>query len=85
VNTQRINYSAFQTLYTCLETLAQLMAPLAPFYSEKIFCDLNRVTKRYSVKSVHHTEFPVYNDPLIDKTLEERMDIAQKISSMVLD
>ena len=76
--------SAFQTLYTCLETLAQLMAPLAPFYSEKIFCDLNRVTKRFSVESVHHTEFPVYNDSLIDKTLEERMDIAQKISSMVL-
>jgi isoleucyl-tRNA synthetase len=76
--------SAFQTLYTCLETLAQLMAPLAPFYSEKIFCDLNRVTKRFSVESVHHTEFPVYNDSLIDKTLEERMNIAQKISSMVL-
>jgi isoleucyl-tRNA synthetase len=76
--------SAFQTLYTCLEILAQLMAPLAPFYAEKIFYDLNRVTGRFSVESVHHTDFPVYDESLINKTLEERMGIAQKISSMVL-
>jgi isoleucyl-tRNA synthetase len=76
--------SAFQTLYTCLETLAQLMAPLAPFYAEKIFCDLNRLTDRFSVESVHHTDFPVYEESLINKTLEDRMGIAQKISSMVL-
>ena len=76
--------SAFQTLYTCLETLAQLMAPLAPFYAEKIFCDLNQVAGRLSVESVHHTDFPVYDESLINKNLEERMGIAQKISSMVL-
>jgi isoleucyl-tRNA synthetase len=76
--------SAFQTLYTCIETLTQLMAPLVPFYAEKIFCDLNRVTGIFSVESVHHTDFPVYDESLIDKILEERMGIAQKISSMVL-
>jgi len=76
--------SAFQTLYTCLETLTQLMAPLAPFYAEKIFCDLNQLTGRFSVESVHHTDFPDYDELLINKTLEERMGIAQKISSMVL-
>jgi isoleucyl-tRNA synthetase len=76
--------SAYQTLYTCLETVTQLMAPLAPFYAEKIFCDLNHVTRRLITESVHHTDFPVANESLIDKALEERMGIAQKISSMVL-
>jgi isoleucyl-tRNA synthetase len=76
--------SAYQTLYTCLETITQLMAPLSPFYAEKIFCDLNHTTARFSAESVHHTEFPVYDESLIDKALEERMGIAQKISSMVL-
>jgi len=76
--------SAYQTLCTCLETLTQLMAPLAPFYAERIFCDLNRATGRFSAKSVHHTDFPEYHESLIDKSLEERMGIAQKISSMLL-
>lgn len=76
--------SAFQTLYTCLETVAQLMAPLAPFYAEKIFCDLNRVTGKSSVESVHHSDFPLCKKSQINKNLEERMGIAQKISSMVL-
>ncbi len=76
--------SAYQTLYTCLETVTQLMAPLSPFYAEKIFCDLNRVTGRLTTESVHHTDFPVADESLIDKALEERMGIAQKISSMVL-
>jgi isoleucyl-tRNA synthetase len=76
--------SAYQTLCTCLETLTQLMAPLAPFYAERIFCDLNRATGRFSVESVHHTDFPEYDESLIDKSLEERMGIAQKISSMLL-
>jgi isoleucyl-tRNA synthetase len=76
--------SAYQTLYTCLETITQLMAPLSPFYAEKIFCDLNHTTARFSAESVHHTEFPVCDESLIDKALEERMGIAQKISSMVL-
>jgi isoleucyl-tRNA synthetase len=60
------------------------MAPMAPFYSEKIFCDLNRTTGKITAESIHHTEFPVANESLIDKALEEKMAIAQKISSMVL-
>jgi isoleucyl-tRNA synthetase len=76
--------SAYQTLYTCLETLTQLMAPLAPFYAEKIFCDLNRIARILDADSVHYTDFPVADESLIDKDLEERMGIAQKISSLVL-
>ena len=76
--------AAYQTLCTCLETLTQLMAPLAPFYAERIFCDLNLATGRFSAESVHHTDFPEYDESMIDKSLEERMGIAQKISSMVL-
>ncbi len=76
--------SAYQTLYTCLETLLQLMAPIAPFFAERMFCDLNNVTRKVNVESVHHTKFPEANETLIDKELEERMQLAQKISSMVL-
>ena len=76
--------SAYQTLYTCLETLSQLMAPIAPFFAERMFCDLNNVTRKVNVESVHHTKFPEANETLIDKELEERMQLAQKISSMVL-
>ncbi|MBO4739646.1 MAG: isoleucine--tRNA ligase [Bacteroidales bacterium] len=76
--------SAYQTLYTCLETLSQLMAPIAPFFAERMFCDLNNVTRKINVESVHHTKFPEANETLIDKELEERMQLAQKISSMVL-
>jgi len=76
--------SAYQTLYTCLETVAHLMAPLAPFYAEKIFRDLNGTTGKSTAESVHHTDFPVADESFIDKELEERMGIAQKISSMVL-
>lgn len=75
--------SAYQTLYTCLETIAQLMAPIAPFYSEKIFTDLNAVSGKHNL-SVHLADYPKYNEKLIDKDLENRMEIAQKISSMVL-
>jgi len=76
--------AAYQTLYTCLITIAKLMAPIAPFYSEKIYCDLNRITKLESFESVHLSEFPVADKTQVDKQLEDRMDIAQQISSMVL-
>ena len=76
--------SAYQTLYTCLETLLRLMSPIAPFFSERMFIDLNSVTKRLNVESVHHADFPQVNEKLIDKSLEERMQLAQQISSMVL-
>jgi isoleucyl-tRNA synthetase len=76
--------SAYQTLYTCLEILSQLAAPIAPFYMDQLFIDLNRVTNRQPVDSVHLSDFPVANTLLIDKALEERMEIAQTISSMVL-
>lgn len=76
--------SAYQTLYTCLETLARLMAPIAPFFSERLFGDLNAVTNRLDVQSVHHAAFPEVHDELIDKSLEERMQLAQKICSMGL-
>jgi isoleucyl-tRNA synthetase len=76
--------SAYQTLYTCLETVCSLMAPIAPFYSDRLFMDLNDSTGRNKEKSVHLVSFPEYNESLIDKTLEERMDIAQKVSSMIL-
>ncbi len=76
--------SAYQTLYTCLETVAKLMAPIAPFYADKLFCDLIAVTGREQVESVHLSDFPVCHEKLIDKALEERMQMAQDISSMVL-
>jgi isoleucyl-tRNA synthetase len=76
--------SAFQTLYTCLEKIAIIASPVAPFYMEKLFTDLNSVTERYAEESVHLVNFPVFNALLIDKNLEQKMDLAQKISSMVL-
>lgn len=76
--------SAYQTLYTCLNTIAKLSSPIAPFFSDKLFIDLNKVTNRETCSSVHLSSFPEFNDKLIDKKLEERMQLAQKISSMVL-
>lgn len=76
--------SAYQTLYVCLETVAKLMAPIAPFYADKLFCDLISVTGREKADSVHLSEYPVYDASVVDKTLEERMQIAQDISSVVL-
>ncbi|WP_301043128.1 isoleucine--tRNA ligase, partial [Parabacteroides goldsteinii] len=76
--------SAYQTLYTCLETIAKLMAPIAPFYADQLFCDLIAVTGRETVESVHLSDFPKYDEALIDKDLEERMKMAQDVSSMVL-
>ena len=76
--------AAYQTLYACLEKVSQLMAPIAPFYSERLFMDLNNVTGRHNDISVHIALFPGYDETLIDKALEERMEIAQKVSSMIL-
>lgn len=76
--------SAYQTLYTCLETVSKLMAPIAPFYADKLFCDLVAVTNREQTMSVHLSDFPVCREECIDKALEERMQMAQAISSMVL-
>lgn len=76
--------SAYQTLYTCLETLARLMSPIAPFFSERLYQDLNAVTHRETAESVHHASFPKVNEELIVKSLEERTQLAQKICSMGL-
>ena len=75
--------SAYQTLYTCLETVVILSAPIAPFYMEKLFGDLNKVTGRHT-GSVHLSDFPKADETRIDRELEERMELAQQISSMVL-
>ena len=76
--------AAYQTLYTCLETVALLMSPVAPFYSDQLFGDLNAVSGKWKVNSVHLADFPVANEQYINKELEERMELGQQISSMVL-
>ncbi len=76
--------SAYQTLYTCLVTIAKLMSPVAPFFADRLFIDLNSVTQKESFESVHLADFPAYNEALVNKALEERMQMAQDISSLVL-
>ncbi|MCD8210541.1 MAG: DUF5915 domain-containing protein, partial [Prevotella sp.] len=76
--------SAYQTLYSCLKTIAKLLAPFSPFYSDELYMDLMKVTKEEDVCSVHLSDFPIAEEELIDKDLEERMKMAQKITSMVL-
>ncbi|HBS85617.1 MAG: isoleucine--tRNA ligase [Bacteroidetes bacterium GWF2_38_335] len=76
--------AAYQTLYTCLETVALLSSPIIPFYADKLYIDLNEVSGKNKFSSVHLAEFVKFNEKFIDKQLEERMDIAQKISSMIL-
>lgn len=76
--------SAYQTLYTCLETVAKLSAPFAPFYMDRLFLDLNEATGRNHAESVHLTDFPEADETMIDKDLEERMHLAQRVSSLVL-
>ena len=76
--------SAYQTLYTCLETVAKLMSPIAPFCAEKLYMDLITATGRDNVVSVHLAKFPEYNEEIIDKELEVRMQMAQDVTSMVL-
>ena len=76
--------SAYQTLYVCLETVAKLMAPIAPFYADRLYMDLVGVTGRDNVVSVHLAKFPVADESLIDRELEARMQMAQDVTSMVL-
>ncbi|MBO6223029.1 MAG: isoleucine--tRNA ligase [Bacteroidales bacterium] len=76
--------AAYQTLYSCLETVAILAAPIAPFYMDRLFLDLNAVSGRHKEQSVHMTLMPEEDESLIDKDLEERMALAQKSTSMVL-
>lgn len=76
--------SAYQTLYTCLEVLSQLIAPIAPFFAEQLYRDLNSVTKKNKAESVHLSDFPVADKKHINSNLEKQMQLAQQISSMVL-
>ncbi len=76
--------AAYQTLYSCLETVSRLAAPIAPFYMDQLFRDLNMTTGKAPEDSVHLAPFPVYDEALINSDLEERMSIAQAISSMIL-
>jgi isoleucyl-tRNA synthetase len=76
--------AAYQTLYECLETMALLMAPIAPFFADWLYCNLNSVTKRYKVASIHLADYPQVDESLIDTELEERMHLAQDICSLVL-
>ena len=75
---------AYQTLYECLETLCKLMAPVAPFFADWLFNNLNTVSGRFANESVHHTDFPEANESAIDIDLEKRMQLAQDISSLIL-
>jgi isoleucyl-tRNA synthetase len=75
---------AYQTLYECLETLTRLVAPISPFFSDSLFRNLNAVTGRFNVESVHHADYPVADPAVIDTSLEERMQLAQDASSLVL-
>jgi isoleucyl-tRNA synthetase len=76
--------SAYQTLYECLETLSKLIAPISPFFADWLFQNLNNVTGRSTFQSVHFTDFPDVKNAAIDKDLEERMKLAQDVSSLIL-
>ena len=76
--------SAFQTLYECLEKIAIISSPIAPFFMERLFIDLNNCSCKKNIDSVHLTDFPLFEENRIDKDLEEKMDIAQKLTTMVL-
>ncbi|NRD21996.1 isoleucine--tRNA ligase [Winogradskyella litoriviva] len=76
--------SAYQTLYTCMETIAKLGAPIAPFFMDRLYLDLNAVTKKETFESVHLADFPVADTTIIDKVLERKMESAQTICSLVL-
>jgi isoleucyl-tRNA synthetase len=75
---------AYQTLYECLETISRMMAPISPFFSDWLFINLNEVTGRVNVRSVHHADFPKADASFIDNPLEERMQLAQDASSLIL-
>ncbi len=76
--------AAYQTLYECLETVVRLMAPISPFFSDELFLNLNAVTGKSTESSVHHVRFPVANAEVIDAALEERMQLAQEVCSLIL-
>lgn len=76
--------SAYQTLYTCMETIAKLGAPIAPFFMDRLYLDLNAVTKKETFESVHLADFPIVDESAIDKVLERKMESAQTICSLVL-
>ena len=76
--------SAYQTLYECLETVVRLMAPISPFFSDALFQNLNAVTGRFDAESIHHISYPTTNEKIIDRDLEERMQLAQETCSLVL-
>ncbi|NDV15281.1 isoleucine--tRNA ligase [Muricauda sp. TY007] len=76
--------SAYQTLYTCLATVAKLSAPIAPFFMDQLYRDLDATTKKEGFESVHLAEFPVFDANMVNKDLERKMQLAQKISSLVL-
>ena len=75
---------AYQTLYECLETIVRLVAPVSPFFSDAVFQNLDAVTGRFGAESVHHTGFPTVSEAAIDEALEERMQLAQDASSLIL-
>ena len=75
---------AYQTLYECLETITRLIAPISPFFSDTLFQNLNAVTNRFAIESVHHADYPTANEAVIDEQLEERMQLAQDASSLIL-
>ena len=81
---QQDKISAYQTLYTCMVTIAKLGAPIAPFFMDKLYLDLNAVTKKENFESVHLAEFPKFDSNFVDKSLERKMESAQTISSLVL-
>jgi len=81
---QQDKISAYQTLYTCLETVAKLSAPVAPFFMDRLYKDLTKTTQKETFESVHLADFPVYNESMVDVDLEGKMQKAQTISSLVL-
>ncbi len=76
--------AAYQTLYTCLITVAKLSAPIAPFFMDKLYKDLTQATAKESFESVHLADFPIYDEKVVDKSLESKMEKAQTVSSLVL-
>jgi isoleucyl-tRNA synthetase len=76
--------SAYQTLYTCLVAISKLMSPIAPFFADRLYTDLNKTTKKETFESVHLADFPVNQVTLVNKSLEESMQLAQDICSLVL-
>ncbi|MGB7393851.1 MAG: isoleucine--tRNA ligase, partial [Pricia sp.] len=81
---QKDKISAYQTLYTCLETVARLSAPVAPFFMDRLYKDLTATTKKDAFESVHLSHFPEYDASCVDKDLENKMEMAQTVSSLVL-